>query len=72
MERIIKTDVPGLIKDGVSKAIINTDITKYHDMLRERERSNQIQAIKSDVDSLKNELFNMKTLLGEVASIVKR
>lgn len=69
---LLKTNMPGLVKDSRSHAVINTDIGKYYDMLNEREKNNQIMTIKNDVDGIKIELKKMKVLLDEVSSIIKR
>ena len=62
----------GLVRDNASKALINTDLSGYHEIVRERQRSNEINKIKTDVETIKMELSNVKSLLNEITILVKR
>lgn len=59
----IKTDKPGLVRDPVTKAIINTNITEYEMLLEKRKNSKQIQTVQQQIDSLKNEFSDLKGLI---------
>lgn len=59
----IKTDKPGLVRDPVTKAIINTNISEYEMLLEKRKNSKQIQTIQQQIDSLKNEFSDLKGLI---------
>ena len=59
----IKTDKPGLMRDPVTKAIINTNVTEYEMILEKRKNSKQIQTVQHQIDSLKNEFSDLKGLI---------
>jgi hypothetical protein len=59
----IKTDKPGLVRDASSKAIINTNISEYEKIVERRKQSKQIQTVQQQIDSLKNEFSDLKSLI---------
>lgn len=63
MSTYIKTDKPGLMRDPMTKAIINTDISEYERLLEKRQQSKQIQTVQQQIDSLKNEFSDLKSLI---------
>ena len=59
----------GLVRDNISKAVINTNKKDYQDYMRrakarETQRDSLTDAIK-EINSLKQELFEIKKLLRE-------
>ena len=59
----------GLVRDSISKAVINTNKTDYRDYMRrakarETQRDSLTDAIK-EINSLKKELFEIKKLIKE-------
>ena len=59
----------GLVRDNISKAVINTNKKDYEDYMtrakaRESQRDSLTDAIK-DINSLKQELFEIKKLIKE-------
>lgn len=59
----IKTDKPGLVRDASTKAIINTNISEYEKIVERRKQSKQIQTVQQQIDSLKNEFSDLKSLI---------
>lgn len=59
----------GLVRDSISKAVINTNKSDYNDYMRraksrEMQRDSLTDAIK-EINSLKQELFEIKKLIKE-------
>ena len=59
----------GLVRDSISRAVINTNKSEYQDYMRrtkarEMQRDSLADAIK-EINSLKKELFEIKNLLKE-------
>ena len=59
----------GLVRDNISKAVINTNKAEYQDYMRrakarETQRDSLTDAIK-EINSLKKELFEIKKLIKE-------
>lgn len=65
---LVKTNNPGYLKDTISGAIINTDDTYYQQILAERKRIKEQQAICDEMNTLKNELSNIKNLLAQIVN----
>ncbi len=68
MAHYINTNVSGLVKDPFSQAVINTDDGEYNRVLAERERAKKIASLSCDVDSIKSELSDIKTLLLQIVN----
>lgn len=69
---LVKTNIHGLVRDTRTKTVINTNMDGYQNILRERERAQEMSSIKNDIETMKVELGNVKTLLNEIAFLVKR
>ena len=59
----------GLVRDSISRAVINTNTSEYQDYMRrtkarEMQRDSLADAIK-EINSLKKELFEIKKLIRE-------
>lgn len=68
MSRFINTNVSGYVKDPFSQAVINTDDAEYNRVLTERERAKKVAALCGDVDNIKSELSDIKTLLLQIVN----
>lgn len=60
---MIKTEIPNLIRDESTSALINTDIDGYRRHLEERKRHQEFDRVKEDVDSIKSDIAFIKQLL---------
>lgn len=65
---LVKTNNPGYLKDTISGAIINTDDTYYQQILAERKRIKEQQAMCDEMNTLKNELSDIKNLLAQIVN----
>jgi hypothetical protein len=71
--RYIPTDVPGLVRDTHSQAIINTDmqeLARYRDRVKNHNvnqaKLDSINNVREDIDVLKDEMGEIKTLLKQI------
>ena len=60
---LIKTTQQGLLRDADTKAIINTNISEYEHILEKRRQAKNIQTVQHQIDSLKNEFSELKTMI---------
>lgn len=60
-----------LIRDEATKSIINTNVSDYESYMKMKEikqkETQKIQKIEDDLDSLKNDINEIKTLLRNLA-----
>lgn len=63
MGAAFKTNAEGFIRDRNTAAIINTNDSEYMSILKEREKSKRLANLEKDVESIKNELRNIKNLI---------
>lgn len=68
MGPFITTSTSGFVKDPSSQAIINTDDADYNRVMLERERAKKLATLTSDVDNIKSELMDIKTLLLQIVN----
>jgi hypothetical protein len=68
MSRFISTNASGFVKDPFSRAVINTDDADYNRILLEREKAKKLATLTSDVDNIKSELMDIKTLLLQIVN----
>ena len=54
-----------LFRDEKTNAIINSDETAYNDYMNDRRRNSDKQA---EIDTMKNEIENLKSMLNDLAS----
>jgi len=59
---------PDLIRDGKSKAIINTNKSAMAEHLYKRELKTTVQGLSEEMNTIKNEFKEIKTLLQQIAS----
>ena len=62
----VKTENPGYVRDTDSMAVINTDIESFKNYKLMREEKLKVQKLTSEVDSLKQDLNQLKDLLNRV------
>lgn len=62
----VKTENPGYVRDTDSMAVINTDIESFKNYKLMREEKLKVQKLTSEVDSLKQDLNQLKNLLTKV------
>jgi len=60
---IIKTDAEGFTRDPSSSALINTNAAAYVQYKEKRKQQQDYNVLKNDVDSLKEDLGSIKTML---------
>ena len=63
MNHVFRTNVEGLSRDPSTKAIINNNDSEYMTVLREREKAKRLAKLEKDVEVIKNELRNIKSLI---------
>jgi hypothetical protein len=64
MNRLVhRTNVDGLVRDISTSSIINTNDSEYMNILKEREKAKRLAKLESDVQSVKDELRNIKNLI---------
>lgn len=62
----VKTENPGYVRDTDSMAVINTDIESFKNYKLMREEKLKVQKLTNEVDSLKQDLNQLKNLLTKV------
>jgi hypothetical protein len=72
METRLNTTGTGLIRDTKSKAVLNRNMDHYENILRDRKQNSQMSEIKTDVETLKCELNNIKSILQDIANLVRK
>jgi hypothetical protein len=63
MNIVVKTNADGYLRDRSTAAIINTNDSEYMTILKEREKAKRLAKLEKDVESIKNELRNIKNLI---------
>ena len=61
-------DNPSLVRDSSSKAIIANDETSYSNYIQERNFRSQVQHVEADINNLKQELGDIKSMLQQLIS----
>ena len=61
-------DHPTLLRDSRSKAILNTDLMELNKIKKERESTITIQTLTQEVNVIKNEFQEIKTLLKQIVA----
>jgi len=65
-EHYEKTDVDGLVKDTESKALLSNDLQGLAAYKARREREKQVNNVVDDVEELKTDIKEIKSLLQEL------
>jgi hypothetical protein len=63
---IQKTDVPNLVRDTTTRALINTDNGAFSTYKENRNREIRVSSICDQVNSLQNDLQQIKSLLTSI------
>jgi len=61
-----KTNVEGLIKDTENNVILNTNMSEYQLYLQNKLKVKQSKNIQQDIDNLKKEFSEIKSMLQEL------
>lgn len=72
METRLNTTGTGLMRDLKTKALLNRNMSRYDEILRDRNHNSQMNEIKTDVETLKGELSNIKNILQDIANLVRK
>lgn len=67
---IQKTEVPFLMRDTATRALINTDVNGFASYKESREREIKVSSICNQVNNLQGEILEIKTLLTKILSKV--
>ena len=67
---LIKTNDPNFMRDENNAALINTNKIAYDLYKQQRNNALSNQALKAEVDSLKQDLSDIKQLLGQLVQNV--
>ena len=59
-------DRPDLVKDDVTKAVLNTDATALDAYRRRREAQREVKTMCQEIDDIKNDIADIKSLLKEI------
>lgn len=65
---LVKTDIPGLMKDMSSGAVLNTDNTKLEAYKKTKQMIKDRQADKERLAKLESDLADIKDMLSEILS----
>ena len=59
-------DNPELIRDMDSKAVLNTNVSALQAYKKKREKQQEIQSAVDDINNMKNEINEIKTLMQRI------
>ena len=59
-------DRPDLVKDTTTKAVLNTDTTALEAYRRRRESQREVRNMCEEIDDIKNDIADIKSLLKEI------
>jgi hypothetical protein len=59
-------DRPELVKDNVTKAVLNTDTTALGAYRRRREAQREVKTMCEEIDDIKNDISEIKSLLRDI------
>ena len=63
----IKTEIPGLVRDYDTQAILNTDSEGYRNYKLLRDEKLKTKQLQGEVDSLKNDMVYIKSMLQSIS-----
>jgi uncharacterized protein YoxC len=62
--KVVKVkDVPGMVRDISSQAVLNTDISALEAYKRKRNKQQEIDEVISDINNMKSDMDQIKTLM---------
>jgi len=59
-------DRPDLVKDDVTKAVLNTDTASLDAYRKRREAQREVKTMCEEIDDIKNDIADIKSLLKEI------
>lgn len=62
----LKTEVEGIVRDTTNGALLNKDNTSLEAYKRVKKKNYEIEEMKTKVNSLSNEISDIKKMLGKV------
>ncbi len=60
-----------VIRDNHSKAILNTDLEGLNAWRKRKEKNNQVERNEKDINSIKNDIMEMKEMMKEITKAIK-
>lgn len=67
---IVQTEDSNFVRDSSSGAVINTNVTAYKIFKQQRGVAQQAALMEREIDSLKNEIGELKQLIGQLVNHV--
>ncbi len=64
---LIKTEIEGIFRDSSNKALLNKDNNSLVAYKRMKQKNAEIDNVKEDVEMLKKDISDIKTLLIKIA-----
>ena len=58
-----QTNIKGYVKDVTTGVVVNNDHNEFAAYIQQRERIKQMQAVQKDIEFLKTELHEIRTIL---------
>jgi hypothetical protein len=69
---IEKTEIPNLIKDNYSKALLSTDIRGLRQHLLQKRNREKAKLQEGDLNNIKSEIADLRDDLGEIKDILSQ
>jgi|688.fasta_scaffold952562_2 hypothetical protein len=66
MEKLIKTDIPNLVRDMDSRAILNTNTNEYLAYKTKRDRERKLNSVVDEIDQIKQDMADIKSMLQQI------
>lgn len=66
MEKLIKTDIPNLVRDMDSRAILNTNTNDYLAYKTKRDRERKLNSVVDEIDQIKQDMADIKSMLQQI------
>jgi hypothetical protein len=66
MEKLIKTDIPDLVRDMDSRAILNTNTNDYLAYKNKRDRERKLNNVVDEIDQIKQDMADIKSMLQQI------
>lgn len=66
MEKLVKTDIPDLVRDMDSRAILNTNTNEYLAYKTKRDRERKLNSVVDEIDQIKQDMADIKSMLQQI------
>ena len=66
MENRVKTDIPDLVRDMDSRAILNTNTNEYLAYKTKRDRERKLNSVVDEIDQIKQDMADIKSMLQQI------